>query len=524
MNRFIKFSAGRNLRDVIRQRCPQPLSSLQIAHTRRKFTAFLLVPILSLTAIACSRSPEPSLVEALTTGVWHAFVPNDEAVYRVTYQKGGDFVVDIQFENGVFGGRVHWVDDGKQKTELGITGVSFDDPSIEIRLEPFPPYRGEADLEAGRIEGRLVGPALYENMDLTRVDAAQWPMIRLRPPPPAGEPAAPLWTRPEERGDGWGTATPSEVGIETAAVDATMQAILAGEAGALHSFLLVRDGSLVVEEYFHGWGADDLQQFASCTKSVSSLLVGIAIDQGLIAGVDEPLLDFFPDFTGQAGQGWDALRLEHLFTMTMGLDWTDAEKGRLPPLDVDRIADIIGRNCAAEPGTHWSYADRNMSLLPGVFIKATGVETDVFAAEHLFAPLGITSWNWDDKRQDGHPDMIGSLELRPRDMAKLGQLVLDEGEWHGRRVVSEEWIRESTRTHVEETWDKDFKYGYLWWRLDSPLGVVKTAIGTGSQFIAALPEAGIVIVTTGGNQFNGLHPAILQVLERNLVPGVHTTR
>jgi CubicO group peptidase (beta-lactamase class C family) len=208
----------------------------------------------------------------------------------------------------------------------------------------------------------------------------------------------------------------------------------------------------------------------------------------------------------------------------MGLDWTDAEKDRLPSLDVDRIAEIIGRNCAAEPGTRWSYASRNMSLLPGVFINATGVEADVFAAEHLFAPLGITAWNWDDKRQDGHPDMVGSLELRPRDMAKLGQLVLDDGEWHGRRVVSEKWIQESTRTHVEETWDKDFEYGYLWWRLDSPLGVVKMAIGTGSQFIVTLPEAGIVIVTTAGNQFNGQHAAILKVLERNLVPGVHPIR
>jgi CubicO group peptidase (beta-lactamase class C family) len=304
-------------------------------------------------------------------------------------------------------------------------------------------------------------------------------------------------------------------------VEETLKAILNGEAGALHSFLLVRDGSLVIEEYYHGWTAEDLQQFASCTKSVSSLLVGIAIDQGFLEGVNVPLLDFFPEQADGAGQGWEELRLRHFLTMTMGLDWTDAERRHKPALDIDRFADILGRNVVTPPGTTWHYADRNMSLLPGVLLAATGVAADRFAATHLFAPLGISSWSWDEGRQGAHPDMVGSLKLQPRSMAKLGQLVLDEGSWQGRRVVSAEWIRESTRTHVEETDGADsLGYGFLWWQDETPLGNMIMAMGTGSQNILVLPNPRIVIVTTAGNQFNQQAWAIFDLLDRYLVPGV----
>ena len=174
------------------------------------------------------------------------------------------------------------------------------------------------------------------------------------------------------------------------------------------------------------------------------------------------------------------------------------------------------------PGTRWRYADRNMSLLPGVLRRATGVAADAFAAEHLFTPLGITAWDWETKRWQGHPDMVGSLELRSRDMAKLGQLVLDEGRWQGRRVVSAEWIRESTRAHVAETFG-DLRYGYLWWRMDTPLGDSIMAQGTGSHFILVIPDARMVIVTTAGNQFNGRSQAILRLVDQHLVPGVKST-
>jgi len=481
----------------------------------------ILSPVLTaailLTAVACSQPPDPAAVEALTAGVWHGYVPEDET----STQPGGDFIYELRFEEGVFSGRAYLVKDGRHFSEIPVTGVMFDGSAIEIGMEPYSLYRGKADLEGRRIVGGIPGGERYEELNLTRVEARQWPMIRPRPTP-APEETTPVGTRPAERDDSWTTAAPSEVGIDPAAVEETVQAILAGEAGALHSFLVVRDGSLVVEEYFYGWGRNDLHQFASCTKSVTSLLVGIAIDQGLVSGVDARLLDFFPEYSEVVGRGWEGLRLEHWLTMTAGLDWTESER-RIPPQGTDRFADILGRNVVVPPGERFRYVDRNMNLLPGVLAQATGVRADEFAAEHLFAPLGITEWDWEKRSWQGHPDMIGSLELRPRDLAKLGQLVLEEGSWQGRRVVSAEWIRESTRVHVAQA-QFGMDYGYLWWRRDSPLGPMTLASGSGSHFIMVVPNARMVMVTTAGNQFNQQHDAVHRVIEQYLVPGVNLDR
>ena len=331
-----------------------------------------------------------------------------------------------------------------------------------------------------------------------------------------------MWTQPAEREDGWVTGAAADVGIDPIAVEQAVAAIQAGEAGNMHSLLLVRDGTLVVEEYFHGWGADDLHGLASCTKSVSSLLVGIAIDLGYLDGVDLPLLDFFPERATGAGAGWEGIRLEHLLTMSTGLDWTDQEADQFAPPGGDRLAEVLARNVEREPGTRWRYVSRDTHLLSGVILNATEMHADVFAAEFLFAPLAITTWNWETNKYGGHPSMSGTLEMLPRDMAKLGQLVLDEGSWKGQPVVSSEWIRESARIHIVPPLSDG--YGYLWWMFDEPApGGIVYATGIGSQFIAVVPDLDLVVVTTGGNEFNSKHQAILEVLRRTLMPGVNPT-
>jgi CubicO group peptidase (beta-lactamase class C family) len=338
--------------------------------------------------------------------------------------------------------------------------------------------------------------------------------------PAAADMPTNVWTRPEERGDGWKTGTPAEVGIDPAAIDATIRAILADEAGAMHSLLVIRDGTLVVEEYFHGWQADDLHRIASCTKSVSSLLVGIAIDRGEIEGVDVPLLEFFPERRAAAGEGWGAIRLEHLLTMSMGLDWSEREANAFTPPGKDRFTEVLARDVRTKPGTQCRYVSRNTNLLAAVIRQATGLHADLFAAERLFGPLGIESWDWENNKYEGHPGMSGTLELRPRDMAKLGQLVLDEGSWQGRKVVSPEWIRESTRAHFHPT--ADAEYGYLWRGFDEPQpGGIDFALGMGSQFIAVVPALRLVIVATGGNDYNDKLMTLFDVCERNLLPGIH---
>jgi CubicO group peptidase (beta-lactamase class C family) len=461
----------------------------------------VVILTLVLSIIACSSAPDPEAAKLLTDGYWHASLGDNDYIYELHLTSRG------------VRGTVHMIQYGRQLTESPITGVSLDGDEIEMRITSFPPYSGKVDLAAGRITGGHPDAGAYEDMNLTKVAAADWPMV------PERAETAYRWTEPSNHDDGWVTAAPAEVGIDSAAIDALVAAIIAEQAGALHSLLVVREGRLVVEEYFHGWQPDDLHRIASCTKSLSSLLVGIAIDRGEIEGVDVPLLDFFPERRSTAGDGWEKIRLEHLLTMSMGLDWNDREAEGFSAPGEDRFAEVLGRNVRDEPGTSWRYVSRNTNLLSAIIQRATGKHADIFASEQLFEPLGIDEWDWENSKYEGHPGMSGTLKMRPRDMAKIGQLVLDRGSWKGRQLVSSEWIEESTKTRF--TVEENHEYGYLWWGLDEPQpGGADIALGLGSQYIAVVPDHQLVLVTTGGNDYNGKQPDILGVAKRHLLPGL----
>lgn len=470
--------------------------------TRIAALAVLTSAVLAVTS--CSSPPEPAVLQALADGYWHGSHGEH------------DFIYAFRLSGGALAGEAHQIEDGRQRTAAPMVGVSIDGTSIELRYAGLPPYRGEIDLEAGRILGGHPD-SRFDELNLDRVDPTAWPMVAAKPPP-AADGAGQAWTRPADRDDGWQVATPEEVGIDPAAIEATLTAILAGEAGWMHSLLIVRRDRLVVEEYFHGWQADALHRLASCTKSVDSLLIGIAIDRGEIAGVEVPLLDFFPDHRARAGAGWQALRLEHLLTMSMGLDWTAEEAERFPRPDQDPFADVIVRDVRTEPGSEFRYVSRNTNLLSMVLLQTTGLHADRYAAEHLFAPLGIDSWDWETGKYEGHPAMSGTLKMRPRDMARIGKLVLDQGMWGDRRVVSSDWLRRSTSVYFRPSANDE--YGYLWWGFDEPPPGVDFAMGKGSQYILAAPALDLVLVATGGNEFNDKQTAILEVIKSRLAPGL----
>ncbi len=166
----------------------------------------------------------------------------------------------------------------------------------------------------------------------------------------------------------------------------------------------------------------------------------------------------------------------------------------------------------------------NVNLLAGVLRKATGEHAEAFAETTLFGPLGITEWDWDYAKTDGFNLMDGSLRLRPRDMAKIGVMVMNGGVWQGRQVLEEEWVRRSLTPYLSAGSGGE-GYGYLWWTMEVPGPdgrpiQVAFANGWGSQFILLFPEMDLVVVTTGGNQENGKHLAIGEVLIRELMPGV----
>jgi CubicO group peptidase (beta-lactamase class C family) len=290
----------------------------------------------------------------------------------------------------------------------------------------------------------------------------------------------------------------------------------------VHSVLVTRAGKLVFERYFRGddeipgrfygprvenitFDADILHNVKSVSKSVASLAVGIAIDRGLIGSVNEPIFSFFPELSDLRSPEKDRIRLSHLLTMSLGLKWVEATPSTGDDNDEVRMhmapdpcRYVLGLAATAPPGQEFFYNTGALTLLSAIMRKATGRPLDEFARATLFESLGITAVEW--SRVRGDTDAGGGLRLRPRDMAKIGQLVLAGGRWNDRQVVSKAWIEASTAPKLRATDDQ--LYGYLWWLGRSRLNGREVhwvgALGRGGQSIRIVPELDLVVVVTAG--------------------------
>jgi CubicO group peptidase (beta-lactamase class C family) len=441
----------------------------------------------------------------LSEGIWLS--ANGQESYALRFEHAGSLI----------SGTMHHLRDGKQLAQWSFAGTWRGEDGLALSWGVNNTLTATVDLERGQMRGRVeLGDEIVHEALFRRTIVAAVPGF-------ASQPELPYRLRRPEPAGGWEIAEPAEVGIDARHLEATVRAVTRGEAGILHSLLIVRGGKLVLEEYFHGFTRDDLHELQSVTKSLTSLLVGIAHDQGKIGSLDEPVLTWFPEYEETAAAGWEQVTLRHLLTMTAGLH---QDRAHSPPGDLmgpALFAEAFGRRPVHEAGSRWIYNNYDIELLGGILRRATGMQADVFAARFLFAPLGITEWDWEAGKMEGYPSLSGLLRLRPLDLAKISQMVLDKGRWQGVQVISEEWVEESTAPLVATPRQAE-KYGYFWIRLEAPLDLgphpVIVAQGGGSQIIHIVPGLDILTVNTGGNYFNNKGVAIGDVFLRHLVPGI----
>ncbi len=461
-------------------------------------TALLALPAGLATLLACGPP-------RLSPGVWLA----DDGTQQ--------YVLAFERTAGLVSGTMHHLVAGKQVRMWGFAGTLTRAGSLNLSWGTNNSMNAVVDLELGEIDGtvRMANGEVFGGVFRHR-EAAGIPGL-------AALPELPYQLRPPAPGSGWEIAEPAAVGLSPRHLETTVRAVTRGEAGLLHSLLVVRHGKLVIEEYFHGYRREDLHEIGSVTKSVASLLVGIAHDRDTISGLDTSVLEWFPEHAAEMEPGWNRVTLAHILTMTAGLAWDRREDLPDPATGPALFRQLTKRRVADEPGSRWLYNDWDVELLGGVLRRVTGMQADEFAAQTLFAPLEITAWDWERGKMEGYPSLAGTLQLRPLDLAKIGQLVLDGGRWQGRQVVSEEWIEESTAARVATHRGAE-RYGYLWHRDDAPLDAgpfpILLASGWGSQLIHVVPALDAVIVTTGGNHLSGKTFAIGGVLLRRLVPGI----
>ena len=280
---------------------------------------------------------------------------------------------------------------------------------------------------------------------------------------------------------------------------------------SINAFLIVRQGYLVHERYYNGFGQDDKHLVASVTKSFISALTGIAIDHGFIEGVNQKVLDFFPEYVpGQEDQLKVQVTIQHLLTMTAGFQWRSGPRANELMIDrlrrrKDWVGFILDLPVRERSFGKFQYNSAASHLLSAIITRSTGSCAQEFAAERLFEPLGVdqpvaniantfsqadvfrnTGGGWP---RDPQGNSIGGwgLALKPRDMARFGYLYLKGGQWDGGQLIPKKWVEDSIFPHTPE-------YGYQWWLREVNSVFTFSAIGQGGNHIFCVPEENLVVV------------------------------
>ena len=308
--------------------------------------------------------------------------------------------------------------------------------------------------------------------------------------------------------------------IDTAKIIALTESILKQEFPNFHSLLIAKNSKLVYENYFSGTdeisgkklgyidhAIDDLHDCRSISKSITSLCIGIAIDQGLIKSLDEPIIQYFPEYENYFDAQKRQITIKHLLTMTAGFEWNedvsyrDLKNSELQ-MDVssDPIKYILSRPITSPPGIKWNYNGGESQLLAQIILKASGMAIDKFAEKNLFKPLEINKYEWLTLKEN-MPAAASGLRLRSRDLLKIGLLYMDNGLWKGKQIVDKEWTNISLSPVVTRVGEKG--YGFQFWTYNEVVNGksihVAEAKGNGGQRIFFVKELNLLVVITAGN-------------------------
>ena len=355
---------------------------------------------------------------------------------------------------------------------------------------------------------------------------------------------------PKNIHDGIDVGTLADVNIDSVLIEQAVDSISGGKYKEVHSMLIFKDGKLIFEEYFKGhefkhdgpnhhgelvaWEKDSLHRVMSVTKSITSACIGIAIDKGFIKSVHQSIFDYLPEYQSLNSDGKDKITIEHLLTMTSGLqgnEWLVPYSN--PKNDViavywsqNPITHILSKPLKYEPGSFFQYFGGSNFLLAEILKNAAKMDLDAFSRKYLFEPLGIDAHYWFQLNK-GVVDGAGGLKITPRDMVKIGVTFLKKGVWNGKRIIFEQWVEKSATPFPGNNWMNNWDdhwgmrgYSYSWWThtfvKSSQRIQMYYAAGWGGQYIMVIPELHTVIVFTGGNYTSYRPP--FEILKKYIIP------
>ncbi len=359
---------------------------------------------------------------------------------------------------------------------------------------------------------------------------------------------------PESTGDGLKVGTLEQVGIDSLMIAKAIDCIYENKYDQVHAMLIYKDHMLVFEEYFEGnkykwdgpdhygerikWDKDSMHVIMSCTKSITSACIGIAVDQGHINSVYQSIFNYLPDHQKFKTDGREMITIEHLLTMTSGLKWDEWSSAHgTTANDIDKlyfdyqsdpISGVLEKSLEDKPGEVFTYNGGGMIILGEILKHATNMNIGDFSKEYLFKPLGIDSVYW-YQFENGAYACDGSIKMTPREMLKFGVAYLNGGTWNNQRILSAEWVENSKKTYNNNTRinipiDDSGRngYAYSWWTNSVYISGEKVKLfqagGWGGQEIIVFPDHNMVVVFTGGNYVVKKH--IYKILKRFILPAL----
>jgi len=331
------------------------------------------------------------------------------------------------------------------------------------------------------------------------------------------------------------SVSPTEQNIDEGRLNQLVDEIERGLWGSVDSLLVSRNGQMVLEKYFREYDGTTPHRMYSTTKSITSMLIGIAMAQGHIQSTDQKLLDFFPEYERSDilnyNERKEAITLEDVLTMRAGFEWNEHSTRYTTPNNptthlfssLDWMKHMLDLPMATTPGTFYRYNSGATMLLSGIIRNTTGMNTVEFAVENLFGPLGITNFDWEEGPEEVFNTGWGSF-LTPRDMMKIGLMVLNNGVWEGQQIITREWLDQSTSEFVSRGAGA---YGFQWWMmpLSGVSGHTPTSSdidytsGWGGQHIFVIRDFDIVVTVTGEN-YNGAPRPVTSMIRNYIVPAV----
>lgn len=280
-------------------------------------------------------------------------------------------------------------------------------------------------------------------------------------------------------------------------------AVLSNVEG-MKSIVISNDDTIVKEQYFNSSGPNVAHDIRSVTKTVTALLIGIAIDKGYISSVEDEIGQYITPIVGEISADKSQLKIKYFLTMSSGLEWY--EWGNYSGYNneynnwwrsYDQITYLLNRNFAYMPGSYFNYNSAGSHLLSIIVSQATGMSTENFAKQFLFEPLEINFSSWTkDKR--GYNNGAAGLSITPYEMQKIGVLLLNKGLYRNKRIVSEKWINKLTNFYISTRDANSFAngYGYQTWLWNNGINSYFDAMGYGGQFILVVPAKNLIITAS----------------------------